>query len=157
MVNPFVFCAEGLELALDGGEGLLASLAGLAAEDELGAELPALGDVPLGDDLGVDQGVVVLEVGTETLGLEGGPDGELQHGVGDLGGDIPQLLVLGAEEDDDTVGLGVEGGGDVLEGLLDDLLDLGGGDGQVLGEGVVGAAVLDVLENDAGVDGRHLG
>lgn len=65
--------------------------------------------------------------------------------------------MVGAEEDDNAVGLGVEGGGDVLQGLLDDLLDLGRGDGQVLGEGVVGATVLDALEHGVGVDGRHVG
>lgn len=34
--------------------------------------------------------------------------------------------------------------------LVDDLLDAGGGDGEVLGQGVVGAAVLDELEEEIG-------
>lgn len=63
---------------LGDGLGLLgAGLAGATAEDELGIELPGGGDLPGLGDLGVDEGVVVLEVGTETLGLESGPDGEL--------------------------------------------------------------------------------
>lgn len=62
-----------------------------------------------------------------------------------------------AEEDDGAVALGVEAAGDVLDGLLDDLLDAGGGDGEVLAEGVVGAAVLDLVEDRLGVDiGSHL-
>lgn len=62
--------------------------------------------------------------------------------------------MVGAEEDDGAVALGVEAGGDVLEGLLDDVLDALLGDGEVLAEGVVGAAVLDVLEEGASADGR---
>ena len=63
---------------LTDGLGLLgAGLASAAAKDELGVELPGGGDLPGLGDLGVDQGVIVLEVGTETLGLESGPDGEL--------------------------------------------------------------------------------
>lgn len=72
----------------------------------------------------------------------------------DVGGDIPQLVVLSAEEDDGAVALGVERAGDVLDGLLDDLLDAVLGHGaKVLAEGVEGAAVLDEVEDRFGVDG----
>lgn len=71
-------------------------------------------------------------------------------GAESIGGDVPELVVLGAEEEDGAVGLGVEGGGDVGDELADDLLDAGGGDGEVLAEGVVGAAFLDELEESGG-------
>lgn len=48
--------------------------------------------------------------------------------------------------------LAVERRRDVQDGLLDDLLDLGVGDGALLLEGVVGAAGLDGLEEGFG---RH--
>lgn len=87
-------------------------------------------------------------------GLEGiGGD----DGLEDLGGNVPELLVVGAEEDDDAVGLGVEGGRGVEDGLLHDLGDALLADGQVLGQGVVGAAVLDEVEDRVGADGRHVG
>lgn len=145
----------------------------------------------------------MLEVGAETLDLEGGPEDELLDGValagpagelvgkgGELGlealdgglvveeedsargaaeagdavgcllpaglgndgledgaGDVPELGVLGAEEDEQAVGLGVERGWGVEGGLLDELLDAGGSDGaQVLVEGVDGTTGLDQLE-----------
>lgn len=46
----------------------------LAAEDELRVELPRGRNPPRLGDLGVDQGVVVLEVGTDTLRREGDPE-----------------------------------------------------------------------------------
>ena len=69
-------------------------------------------------------------------------------------------LVLGAEEDNDAVALRVEGRGNVLKSLLDDLVDaLGGQRTEVLGERVVGAALLDEVKDRVGRDlsGRHLG
>ena len=66
--------AENLEAVLERRKGLLAGLAGRGTEDELGVEFPRSGDVPLLLDALVDQGAVVLEVGAETFGLEGGPD-----------------------------------------------------------------------------------
>lgn len=80
------------------GEGLLVlgtSLASAAAEDELGAQGPLLGHLPLGLDLLVDDGVVVLQVGAEALGLETGPQRELVHGRRVLGPDGEVLGVQG--------------------------------------------------------------
>lgn len=204
----WLLSTKDLDAILEGSELLGASLAGLATEDELGVELPAGGELPGLGDLLVDQGAVVLEVGTKTLSLEGRPEDELLHGetlrreqgelvgvggelglhalddglvveeedgaggalehghalrrvlplvLGDdllegVGGDVPQLLVLGAEQDDEAVGLGVEGRGRVQGGLVDNLLDARRGDGQLLGQGVVGAAVLDELEEEVGGD-----
>jgi len=48
---------------------------------ELGAEVPLLGDVPLGLCLLVDDGVVVLQVAAAALGLQGGPQHVLVHCV----------------------------------------------------------------------------
>ena len=50
---------------------------------------------------------------------------------------IPELLVLVLEQQDDACGLRVEGGGGVQDGLVDDVLDAGVGDGGGGGEGVV--------------------
>ena len=66
--------------ALDRLELLLTRLGHLATEDELGAKLPVDGDVPVLLGLAVDDRVVVLEVGAQTLGLEGGPESILMHG-----------------------------------------------------------------------------
>ena len=82
------------------------------------------------------------------------------NGLEGLGGDVPELLVLGAEQDNDAVALRVERRRDVLEGLLDDLVDaLRGQAAEVLGERVVGAALLDEVEDRVGRDlsGRHFG
>ena len=49
-------------------------------EDELRLERPLQGDVPDLAGLLVGQGVVVLQVGAEAFGFEGGPGGELVHG-----------------------------------------------------------------------------
>lgn len=81
------------------------------------------------------------------LELFGGHDG-----LEGVGGDVPQLLVVGAEEEDGAVGLRVEGRGGVLDGVGDDLLDASGGEGvrEGLGEGVVGAAVRQGFEEGGG-------
>lgn len=65
--------------------------------------------------------------------------------------------MVGAEEDDDAVGLGVEGGGDLVEQVLDDLLDAGGGDGEVLVQGVVGPALLGEVDEVLGGGGHVCG
>lgn len=98
--------AEALVLLLKGQEVFGTGLARLATKDQLGSELPVGRDTPLGGDALVDQWVVVLEVGAQTLGLESGPDGELQHGVrvGGPGGEA----------------VGVDG--ELLLHLVDDLL-----------------------------------
>jgi hypothetical protein len=71
-------------LALDLLELLLARLAGTATEDQLAAELPLKGNVPVVSRLLVNERVVVLQVGAEALSLESRPQGELVHGVGVL-------------------------------------------------------------------------
>lgn len=60
--------------------------------------------------------------------------------------DVPELVVLGVEEEDGAGGLRVEGGGDVLDDLGDDFADAGVGDGRLLLEGVDGAAGCDSSE-----------
>lgn len=86
-------------------ELLLACLSGAPAEDELSPQLPVLGDLVGILDLLVDDGVVVLEVGTEALGLERNPGGILVHGGGVL---APVTEVVSVER---------EGLAQVLDGL----------------------------------------
>lgn len=64
---------------------LLTRSAGATAKDELSAEFPVEGDFPVLCGLGVDDGVVVLEVCAEAFCFEGDPEGELVHGVCLLG------------------------------------------------------------------------
>ena len=74
--------AEGLEAdALDGLEGLLARGRRRLAEDELRDERPRRGEVPGGEDLGGDKGVVVLERRAETLSLKRSPDDVLEDAL----------------------------------------------------------------------------
>lgn len=73
---------------------LLAGFAGAAAKDELGAEFPVDGDFPVLCGLGVDDGVVVLEVCAEAFGFEGDPEGVLVHGVCLIG---PVAKVVGID------------------------------------------------------------
>lgn len=105
-----------------------AGLAGAAAEDELGGQLPVGGDVPLGGDALVDEGVVVLQVGAEALSLEGGPGGVLQDGGAVLGPDGEAVLVEGelllhagddggVDEEEDGAGGGLEAGVALGRGL----------------------------------------
>ena len=97
-----------LDLLLDGLELLGTRLAGTATDDELRAELPASGDAPSLGNLLVNEGVVMLEVGAETLELERGPDGVLQHSAA-LGGPGREVVLVD---------------GDVLLVALDDVLVL---------------------------------
>lgn len=60
--------------------------------------------------------------------------------------DVPELVVLGVEEEDGAGGLRVEGGGGVLDDLGDDFADARVGDGGFLLEGVDGAAGRDGSE-----------
>ena len=69
----------------------------------------------------------------------------------DLHDGIPELLVLFLEHDDDAGGLGVEGAGDVLDGVGDELLEAGVGDGRLVGQLVEGAAVFGGVEEILGV------
>lgn len=120
----------------------------------------------------LDDVLVLKEQNSACAGLEpghaGGRRGEVlpgDDGLEDGGGDVPELVVLGAEEDDDAVGLGVEGRGDVEEGFLYDFLDAVGRYGEGLVEGVDCAAGFDVGEEavsalDGGggfAGGKHLG
>ena len=73
----------------------------------------------------------------------------------DLHDGVPELLVLLLEHDDEAGGLRVEGAGDVLDGVGDELLDAAVRDGGFVGQLVVGAAGLDGLEQVLGV--RHCG
>ena len=90
---------------LNGLELLLAGLACTSTKDELGTELPLLGDLPLLLSTLVDNGVVVLEVGAEALSLERNPGGVLVHGRCVLG---PVAEVVCVER---------EGLAEVLDGL----------------------------------------
>ena len=76
-------------------------------EDELRLER-LQGDVPDLAGLLVGQGVVVLQVGAEAFGFEGGPGGELVHGRGVLRPVGELVGVLG------ELGLEVLDGGGVL-------------------------------------------
>ena len=76
-------------------------------------------------------------------------------GLQSIADNVPELVVLVLEKEDEAGGLGVEGGGDVLDELGDDLLNAGVGDGRVLVEGVDAAAVGDGLEEAGG--GSHCG
>lgn len=72
-------------------------------------------------------------------------------GLQDLLGELPELVVLILEQDDNASGLRVEGGGNVQDGGLDDLLNLRVRDRRGLGELVDGAAGREGGENV----GRH--
>ena len=66
------------------GRQLLPSTLLETTKDELRLERPLQGDVPDLAGLLVGQRAVVLQVGTEAFGFEGGPGGELVHGGGVL-------------------------------------------------------------------------
>jgi hypothetical protein len=75
-------CPVHLESLFQIVELFLTGLTSGSAEHHLCAELPVLGHIPRLLDTGVDQGVVVLEVGAETFGLQGSPGNVLRHTVG---------------------------------------------------------------------------
>jgi len=75
-------------------ELLLARLTSTATKDQLGPQLPLLGDVPVVGSLLIDDGVIVLEVSAEALSLERDPQSVLVHRVGVLG---PVAEVVGVE------------------------------------------------------------
>ena len=164
------------------------------AKRHLRDQIPRLGDVPGGLDFGVDERVVVLQVGAEPfVGQSGpddvlvdgarvlGPDGEVVLGEGELvlqlarvfgvfeeqdgavgvaeaveallgvafevlgrgdglddfGDDVPELVVVVFEEEDEAGRVGAEGRGSLLEGCFEDLFDLGVWDAGFGGQGVV--------------------
>lgn len=59
---------------------------------------------------------------------------------------LPELLVLVVEQDHDARGLRVEAAGHVEHAVLDNLLDAGVGNGDLVGDLVNGSAVLAGLE-----------
>lgn len=70
--------------------------------------------------------------------------------------------MLLVQQNDQAGRLGVEGAGNVQDGGIDELLDLGVGDGAVLAELVDGAAVLGQLDevvdgHICGIGGRRIG
>ena len=71
----------GLESLLDINECLVSRSARWCSENELGVELPIQRNVPLLSDLGVDKRVVMLQVCSQSFGLEGSPDGVLVHSI----------------------------------------------------------------------------
>ena len=75
-------------------ELLLARLTSTATKDQLGPQLPLLGDVPVVGSLLIDDWVIVLEVSAEALSLERDPQSVLVHRVGVLG---PVAEVVGVE------------------------------------------------------------
>lgn len=81
---------------LKGLELLLAGLACTATKYKLGTELPVLRDLPLLLGTLVDNGVVVLEVGTEALGLKCDPCGVLVHG-GCVLGPVAEVVCVEGE------------------------------------------------------------
>ena len=51
-----------------------------------------------------------------------------KHGLVDVDDGVPELLVVFFEDEDYAGGLGVEGAGDVFDGVVDELFDAGIGD-----------------------------
>lgn len=88
-----------------------------------------------------------LGVVLERLLGDGTGGNEALHG---LDGDVPDLLVLLLQQENDTGGLGVERAGDVEDGGLDNGLDGIVGDGALGLETIVGTAGLDQLEESVG-------
>ena len=91
-----VLSAVDLEPITQLAERLVASWAGRGAEDKLGVELPGLGHAPGLLDASIDQRVVVLQVGTQALGHQGGPGDVLGHAVGV---DSPDGELVGVERE----------------------------------------------------------
>ncbi|MNC15748.1 hypothetical protein D3C77_468750 [compost metagenome] len=60
--------------------------------------------------------------------------------------DVPQLVVLLAKQDDGTGALGVEGGGAVLDGILDEGRQLGLGMGHLVTQGIDGTTYFDLFD-----------
>lgn len=69
----------------------------------------------------------------------------------DLHDGIPQLLVLLLQHDHHASGLRVEGAGDMLDGVGDELFDAGVGDGRLVGDLVVGTTEFGRVEEGLGL------
>lgn len=69
------------------------------------------------------------------------------QGLENLNDVVPELLMVLVKQDDEAGGLGVERRRNMEEGLLNELADLGVGNGSLLVELVVCAALLDGLED----------
>jgi hypothetical protein len=67
-------------LTLDRLVGLLSRPLGYITNDHLGPQSPLRRDTPRILDLGIDQGVVMLQIGTDAFERESRPDGVLVHG-----------------------------------------------------------------------------
>lgn len=73
---------EHLDAVLEGREDLLRCRASLVlSEDDLGSQFPAGRKSEFSGNLCVDQGVVMLKVGTKSLRLKGSPDYVSQDSV----------------------------------------------------------------------------
>lgn len=76
----------------------------------------------------------------------------------DVGGDGLEFFVVIVKEDEDVVGLGVEGGRSVEGEFGDDVLDVSWSDGiEVFGKGVDGMMGFDGGEESIGGDFRYDG
>lgn len=67
-----------------------------------------------------------------------------------INGNIPHLLVLLLEQEDNAGGLGIEGAGNVEDGVLNNAVDDIVRDGALALEVVVGTASLDQLKKSGG-------
>lgn len=104
MQSLFTLCTVNLQPFTQLAEGLLPRAARRGAEDQLGVELPVLGDVPGLLHASVDQRVVVLQVGAEALSHQSGPGDVLGHTLGADGPEgeifrVEGVLVLHALDD----------------------------------------------------------
>jgi hypothetical protein len=120
---------------------LLGSLAILKEHDlELSISLSPGGRV-------VDRTYSAVSI-TETLdlGLVLSEDGSWQSLALSLHIVVPELVMLGPEENDGTAGLNRERRGSMLDGMVDTHDNAAVGDGRLLCEGEDGAADLDGLE-----------
>ena len=111
----------------------------------------ALGFVDLPHGERTYRGVSTLEHVELLLGAGEGIGWD--YALEDLNGNVPELLVLALDEEDNAGALGVEGGRNVEESLLDDLLNAGIRDWRLLLKRVVSTALGDGLEE---CSGRHV-
>lgn len=105
------------------------------------------GSVDNGLVLEESNGAVASLVRAVELALEGLLELGGEVGLVGLPESIPELDVLLAEDDDSTRGLGVVRRGDMGDGTLDNLLNLGVRDGGLVAEGVLRATDLELRVN----------